>query len=120
MNLEFGKPIIKESRLCHFCREILLRFLHREFAHFQIFLNTHLGFKHFANFFALLNSLVQGLFKMFNLLQFAQFFWLFFGLKTRFCNRYFDFSKFPKFLQIEEEPEGFPKTYQMLLQYVLQ
>jgi len=46
---------------------MLHRFLHRrlnrDFAHFEFFLNTHLGFKNFANVFVHLNLLGQGLFK---------------------------------------------------------
>jgi len=44
------------------------------FAHFQFFLNKNLCFENFENVFAYLNSLGQGLFKMYTLLQFAKLF----------------------------------------------
>ena len=53
------------------------------FACFQIFSNTHLGFKQFPTGFA------------------------------HFCNKYLDFCKFAVFWKIiEVEPKGFQKTYE--------
>ena len=57
-----------------FCTDLCADAFLSEFAHFQFFLNKNLGFKNFENVFADLNSLGKGLLKMYNSLQFAQFF----------------------------------------------
>jgi len=110
----FEKPIQMATRLHNFCKEIVHRYLHtrlyRKFAHFQIFLNTNLGFKIFENV-QIWIRWVKAFLKMYSLLPFWQFFWHNFCFITRFRNKYLNFYKFAIFLQIIElEPKGFPKT----------
>ena len=61
------KAYNNSNQIAQFCKEFLHRFLQRcilrEFAHFQLFLNTHVGFKNFENVFVDLNLLGQGIFK---------------------------------------------------------
>jgi len=83
----------------------------RKFAHFQFFLNTHLGYSNFAD----LNLLGQGIFKSVYFFCNLRNFLHNFCFLTKFRNKYLDFCKFVIFLQITEvEPKGFTKTYLMI------
>ena len=75
----------------------------------HIFLNTHLGFKILNLFLKICICWVKGFTKVYNLLQFVQFFLHNFYLMTRFCHKYLDFWKFAFFCQIIEVLRSFQK-----------